>query len=143
VNELPALLGTAERTQTPGTSCCRVASTRLAAVSATPVLVTLDDPAATGPTDQEQAPDSGTPATTPSDPGPTVTAITDDGHKTTPTAPGKTTAPKKNPLTQLTDSVKKFFSPKKKPAPSSTPGSDPAGSTPGESPSQTSTGDAA
>jgi len=47
VNELPALLGTAERTQTPGTSCCRVASTKLAAVSATPVMVTLADPPAT------------------------------------------------------------------------------------------------
>src|SRR5260370_36056927 len=47
VNELPATLGTADRTHTPARSCCKVASTRLAAVSATPVLVAEEDPAAT------------------------------------------------------------------------------------------------
>ena len=39
--------GTADRTQTPGRSCCKVASTRLAEVSATPVWVADDFPAAT------------------------------------------------------------------------------------------------
>src|SRR5215468_7520705 len=47
VNELAATSGTAERTQTPLRSCCKVASTRLAAVSATPAWVADDLPAAT------------------------------------------------------------------------------------------------
>src|SRR6516164_1137444 len=47
VNELAATFGTAERTHTPARSCCKVASTRLAAVSVTPVLVAEDAPAAT------------------------------------------------------------------------------------------------
>src|SRR5215470_10966585 len=47
VNELPATLGTADRIQTPARSCCMVASIRLDEVSATPVLVADDFPAAT------------------------------------------------------------------------------------------------
>src|SRR5258708_2234674 len=47
VNELAVSFGTANRTQTPGRSCCKVASTRLAEVSATPVWVADDFPAAT------------------------------------------------------------------------------------------------
>src|SRR5262245_16576084 len=42
VNELAVTFGTADRTQTPARSCCRMASTRLAEVRATPVLVTVD-----------------------------------------------------------------------------------------------------
>src|SRR5262249_50396775 len=45
VNELPVTLGTADRTQTPARSCCIVASTRLAEVSATPARVADDFPA--------------------------------------------------------------------------------------------------
>ena len=45
VNELPATFGTADRTQTPVRSCCKVARTRLAVLSATPVLVADDFPA--------------------------------------------------------------------------------------------------
>src|SRR5215467_2017628 len=47
VNELPATSGTAASTYTPAACCCNVASTRLAAVSATPGLVTDDFPAGT------------------------------------------------------------------------------------------------
>ena len=47
VNELPATLGTADRIQTPARSCCMVASIRLDEVSATPVWVADDFPAAT------------------------------------------------------------------------------------------------
>jgi diacyltrehalose acyltransferase len=78
------------------------------------------------------------PVTTLSDPGPTLGEITGDGHKATPSTPGKTTSPKKNPLTQLADTVKGFFSPKK-PAPSS----DPTNSTSAESPAQGPTSNAA
>ena len=64
-----------------------------------------------------------TPSTTQSDPEPTLGVVIEDGNKATPTTPGKTTTSKKNPLTQLADSVKKFFTPKKKAEPS-TPSSD-------------------
>jgi hypothetical protein len=47
VKELPATFGTADRIQTPAASCWRVASTRLAPVSGTPVLVTFEVPALT------------------------------------------------------------------------------------------------
>jgi diacyltrehalose acyltransferase len=73
--------------------------------------------------------------------GPKLGEVIEDGHKATPTTPGTTTPPKKNPLTQLADSVQGFFSPKK-PAPS-TPGSDPADSTPKDSTPQESTTNAA
>jgi diacyltrehalose acyltransferase len=79
--------------------------------------------------------------TTLTDSGPTLGDDTKDGHKATPTTPGTKTSPKKNPLTQLADSVKKFFSPKK-PAPS-TPSSDPTDSAPKDSTPQDSTSNAA
>jgi hypothetical protein len=78
------------------------------------------------------------PVTTATDVGPTLGEVTEDGHKATPTT---TKAPKKNPLTQLADSVKKFFSPKK--TTPSTPSSDPTGSTPTDSAPQASTDSAA
>jgi hypothetical protein len=77
---------------------------------------------------------SGTPTETPEattlpDPGPTLGKVTEDGNKATPTTSNPTTAPKKNVFTELADTVKGFFSPKTKPAPS-TPTSDPTGTTP-------------
>ncbi|HTI76668.1 MAG TPA: PE-PPE domain-containing protein [Mycobacterium sp.] len=84
-------------------------------------------------------------ATTLSDPGPNLGELTEDGNKATPTTPGKTTSPKKNPLTQLADSVKKFFSPKKKAEPSTpSPDSDStANNSSSQAPSQNSTSNAA
>lgn len=81
------------------------------------------------------------PVGTLTDSGPTLGEVTEDGHKATPTTPGTTSSPKKNPLTQLADSVKKFFSPKK-PA-TSTPSSGPTDSTPNDSTPQGSTSNAA
>jgi hypothetical protein len=100
----------------------------------------------TDPEEEQQPSDSETSTTEPPvstlpDPGPTLGEVTEDGHKATPSTPGKTTSPKKNPLTQLADTVKGFFSPKK-PA-TSTPSSDPTDSTPNESTSQESTTNAA
>jgi diacyltrehalose acyltransferase len=65
-------------------------------------------------------------ATTLSDPGPTLGKVTEDGNKATPNTSSPTTQPKKNVFTELADTVKGFFSPKPKPAPS-TPSSDPTG----------------
>jgi hypothetical protein len=100
-------------------------------------LVTSDPtPVATpDPSEQQQPSDSNTPTTKPpvstlSDPGPTLGQVTEDGNKATPTAPTKTATPKKNVLTQLADTFKGFFSPKKTTAPSSdTTDSTPDGST--------------
>src|SRR5215472_3875684 len=47
LNEWPGAFGTAASTCTPATCCCKVTSTRLALVSATPDLVTDECPAAT------------------------------------------------------------------------------------------------
>ena len=45
VNELPEMFGTAAWTKIPALLSCNVARTRLAVVSATPVLVVVDFPA--------------------------------------------------------------------------------------------------
>jgi PE-PPE domain len=74
-------------------------------------------------------------ATTLSDPGPTLGKVTEDGNKATPNTSSPTTQPKKNVFTELADTVKGFFSPKPKPAPS-TPSSEPTGSTPSGSTTQ-------
>ena len=120
------------------------------AESQEPQLKLVDaDPTPAGTTDPEDGQEpSGTgtsttepPVSTLSDPGPVLGEVTEDGHKATPSAPSKTTTPKKNPLTQLANTVKGFFSPKK-PAPS-TPSSDPTDATPDESASQGTTGNAA
>ena len=81
------------------------------------------------------------PVTTPSNSGPTLESVTQDGNKVSPDTTTKTTAPKKNVFTQLADSVQKFFSPKK-PA-TSAPGSESTGSTPSDSTPQGSTSNAA
>jgi hypothetical protein len=102
------------------------------------------DPAPAASTDPEQSQEptgSGIPTTTQPDPGPTLGEVTDDGHKATPSTPDKTTAPKKNPLTQLADSIEGFFSPKK--PTTSTPSSESTDSTPADSTSQGSTSNAA
>jgi len=101
----------------------------------------VDDPGS-----GQQASGSGTsttepPVTTLTNPRPTLGELTEDGNKATPTTPGKTTSPTKNPLTQLADSVTKFFTPKK-PA-TSTPSSDPTNSTTNDSAPQGSTDNAA
>jgi hypothetical protein len=101
----------------------------------------VDDPApGQQSSDTDTDPDE-PPVATLTDSGPTLGEVTEDGHKATPTTPGTKSSPKKNPLTQLADSVKKFFSPKK-PAPS-TPSSDPTDSTPKDSTTQGSTSNAA
>ena len=95
-------------------------------------LVNDDPPAAVADPAPAQAPSgSGTeePVSPLSGPGPTLGAVTEDGHKVTPNTPNTTTSPKKNVFTQLADTFNGFFSPKKKPAPS-TPTSDPNDSTP-------------
>jgi hypothetical protein len=97
-------------------------------------LVTSDPPPVATP-GQQQPSDSNAPTTKPpvstlSDTGPTLGQVTEDGNKATPNAPTKTTTPKKNVLTQLADTFKGFFSPKKTTAPSSdTTDSTPGGST--------------
>jgi hypothetical protein len=98
------------------------------------------------PTQGQQPADAATTTTEPSastvtDPGPTLSTVTGDGNKAIPDTTAKTTTPKKNVLTQLADSVKKFFSPKK-PA-TSTPGSGSGDSAPAASTSQGSTSNAA
>lgn len=111
-------------------------------------LVNDPDPAGTpDPAPPQTSSGPGTPSTeaptaTLSRSGPTFGEVTEDGHKATPSSPGKTTSPKNNPLTQLADTVKAFVSPKKT-APSSTPSSDPGDSTPSDSTSQGSTSNAA
>jgi hypothetical protein len=97
-----------------------------------------DDPPSAGATDPAppQAP-SGSSSTPPTDPpvspltktGPTLGKVTEDGNMSTPNPSTKTTAPKKNLLTQLTDTLTGFFSPKKKPE-SSTPSTEPDNSAP-------------
>ncbi|MFG1929261.1 PE-PPE domain-containing protein [Mycobacterium sp. NPDC048908] len=97
--------------------------------------------------EEQKAPDSETsttepPASTVSDPEPTLAELPKDGNKSTSGTPGKATPPKKkNPLTQLTESVK-GFSPKKH-TPKTPTSSDPAGATPNEPSSQESTPNAA
>ena len=93
--------------------------------------------ATTDPAEHQKSPDPNTstaklPVSTLSDPGPTLGEVTQDGNKTTPTAPTKTTTPKKNAFTQLADTFKGFFSPKK----TTPPSSDPADSTPSGSTTQ-------
>jgi hypothetical protein len=76
------------------------------------------------------------PVTTPSNSGPTLETVTQDGNKVTPDTTTKTTTPKKNVFTQLTESVQKFFSPKK-PA-TSTPSTESTNSSPSDSTTSTS-----
>jgi hypothetical protein len=94
---------------------------------------------------QEQEPSGSSttesPVTTPSNSGPTLESVTQDGNKVSPDTTTKTTTPKKNVFTQLADSVQKFFSPKK-PA-TSAPGSESSGPTPSDSTPQGSTSNAA
>jgi hypothetical protein len=101
--------------------------------------------ATTGPADGQEQSGSGTPTTTPPTSGPTLSTVTGDGNKVIPDTTPKATTPKKNPLTQLTDSVKNFFSPKK-PAtstPSSGSGDSTSTGTPSQGQSQGSTSNAA
>jgi len=81
------------------------------------------------------------PDTTPSNSGPTLEAVTQDGNKVSPDTTTKTTTPKQNVFTQLADSVQNFFSPKK-PA-TSTPSTESINSTPSDSTTQGSTSNAA
>jgi len=100
-----------------------------------------NDPPSAGATDPAppQAP-SGPSSTLPTDPpvspltktGPTLGKVTEDGNMSTPNPSTKTTAPKKNLLTQLTDALTGFFSPKKTPE-SSTPSTEPDNSAPTDS----------
>jgi hypothetical protein len=100
-------------------------------------------PPADDPTQGQQLSEAATtttepPVATPDTSGPTLSAVTGDGNKVTPDTTTKTTTPKKNPLTQIADSIKGFFSPKK---PTTTPSSsDPK---PADSSSQGSTSNAA
>ncbi len=97
-----------------------------------------NDPPTAGATDPAppQVP-SGSSSTLPTDPpvspltktGPTLGKVTEDGNMFTPNPSTKTTAPKKNLLKQLTDTLTGFFSPKKKPE-SSTPSTEPDNSAP-------------
>jgi hypothetical protein len=99
---------------------------------------TLVDDTAQG---QEPA-DSGSsttepPVTTPSNSGPMLETVTQDGNKVAPdTTTTKTTTPKKNVFTQLAESVQKFFSPTK-PA-TSTPSTESTNSSPSDSTTSTS-----
>ena len=101
-----------------------------------------NDPPSAGATDPAppQAPSgsSSTPATVPpvsplKKTGPKLGKVTEDGNMSTPNPSTKTTAPKKNLLTQLTDTLTEFFSPKKKPE-SSTPSTEPDNSATGSTP---------
>lgn len=97
-----------------------------------PSLVNSDPspPANTDPEEEQQPSDSDPtepPASTLTDSGPALETITEGGNKVTPNTT-KTTTPKKNPLTQLADSVKKFFTPKK--PKTSTPSSETGDSAP-------------
>jgi hypothetical protein len=92
---------------------------------------------------EPETPTAEQPVSTESDPGPTVSELIKDGNKTTTGTPGKTTSPKKkNPLTQLAESVNKFFSPKKR-VPKAPTKSDPTEAAQNEPGSQESTPDAA
>ena len=98
-------------------------------------LVNSDPPpaASTDPAEEQEPSGSGTP-TIESNSGPTLNTVTGDGNKVDPNTPPTTATPKKNPLTQLADSIKKFFSPKK-PA-TSTPDSGSGDAAPSGTPSQ-------
>jgi len=74
------------------------------------------------------------PVATPDSSGPTLSTVTADGNKVAPDTTTKTTTPKKNVFTQLADSVKKFFSPKKPATSTPSPGS--GDSAPADSSSQ-------
>ncbi len=80
--------------------------------------------------------DTEPPVSTLSNPGPTLGEVTEDGHKATPNTPSTTSTPKKNVFTQLADTFKGFFSPKKPASP--TPSSEPKGSTLSGSPTPSS-----
>ncbi|OBF29903.1 hypothetical protein A5724_02275 [Mycobacterium sp. ACS1612] len=82
------------------------------------------------------------PVATQSDEEPKAAELIEDGDQSTPSTPVQKTRPKKNPLTQLTDSVKKFFSPKK-PAPKKPKAPEPTESTPNEPAAQEPTSNAA
>jgi diacyltrehalose acyltransferase len=97
-----------------------------------------NDPPSAGATDPAPPREpSGSSSTPPTDPpvspltktGPTLGKVTEDGNMSTPNPSTKTTAPKKNLLTQLADTLTGFFSPKKKPG-SSTPSTEPDNSAP-------------
>ena len=94
-------------------------------------LVNNDPPSAGVPDPAPPQTPSGSSSTPPTVPpvspltktGPTLGKVT-DGNMFTPNPSTKTTAPKKNLLTQLADTLTGFFSPKKKPE-SSTPSTEP------------------
>ncbi len=109
-------------------------------------------PAVTTDTAQGQKPSgSGTtttepPVSTPSNSGPTLGKVTEDGHKVTPDTTTKTATPKKDVFAQLADDVIGLFAPKK--PDTSTPSSEssnstPGGTTPSQGQSQGSTSNAA
>ncbi len=144
VNDEPTIAAATDPapTQSPSSSGTSPTETPAAATTLSdpgPTLgkVTEDGNKATPTTSSSGTSPTETPAaaTTPSDPGPTLGKVTEDGNKATPTTSSPTTAPKKNVLTELADTVKGFFSPKTKPAPS-TPTSEPTGSTPSGSTTQ-------
>ena len=83
---------------------------------------------------------------TPSNSGPTLGKVTEDGHKVTPDTTTKTATPKKDVFAQLADDVIGLFDPKK--PDTSTPSSEssnstPGGTTPSQGQSQGSTSNAA
>jgi hypothetical protein len=97
-----------------------------------------NEPPSAGATDpappQTPSGSSSTPPTVPpvsplTETGPTLGKVTEDGNKVAPNPSTKTTAPKKNLLTQLADTLTGLFSPKKKPE-SSTPSTEPDNSAP-------------
>jgi len=74
------------------------------------------------------------PASTLTDPGPTLKTVTEDGNKVTPGSTTKITTPKKNLFTQVAEDFTGFFSPKK--PDTSTPKTETSDPTPSGTPSQ-------
>ena len=87
------------------------------------------DPAPQTPSGSSTTPPTVPPASPLTKTGPTLGKVTEDGNMFTPNPSTKTTAPKKNLLTELTDALTGFFSPKKEPE-SSTPKTEPDNSAP-------------
>jgi hypothetical protein len=80
------------------------------------------------PSGSSNTPPTGPPVSPLKKTGPTLGKVTEDGNMSTPNPSTKTKAPKKNLLTQLTDTLTEFFSPKK--PESSTPSTEPDNSAP-------------